>query len=253
MPNQLEPAFAFDCIVVGSGHAGSCAASSAVQSGCKRVLIVEKAPEEWVGGNGYFTAGAHRTVHGGLSDLLPIVTNVSPEFAATIDMDEYTAEDFTKDIMRLCEGKPEPDLVKALVENSRSVVEWLAKEIGVRFILSFHRQAYKIDGRQKFWGGLVLSVADEGGKGLIADHQRALKKAHIDIWYETPAVRLVTKDEAISGLVVRRADNEILLSSPTVILACGGYEANVALRADYMGKEWTRAHVSKFLLIFLPV
>lgn len=49
-----EEDFLYDCIVVGSGHAGSCAALSAVEHGCRpgRVLIVEKAPEEWVGGNG---------------------------------------------------------------------------------------------------------------------------------------------------------------------------------------------------------
>lgn len=49
-----EGEFVYDCIVVGSGHAGSCAALSAVEHGCRpeRVLIVEKAPEEWVGGNG---------------------------------------------------------------------------------------------------------------------------------------------------------------------------------------------------------
>ena len=84
-----------DCIVVGSGHAGSCAALSAIEHGCKRVLVIEKAPKEWAGGNGYFTAGAHRTVHGGLHDLLPIVHNVDPDMVSKIDMDPYTNEQFT--------------------------------------------------------------------------------------------------------------------------------------------------------------
>lgn len=49
-----EGDFIYDCILVGSGHAGSCTALSAVEHGCRpeRVLIIEKAPEEWVGGNG---------------------------------------------------------------------------------------------------------------------------------------------------------------------------------------------------------
>lgn len=241
-----QPNSFYDCIIVGSGHAGSCAALSASQAGCKRVLIVEKAPTEWVGGNGYFTAGAHRTVHGGLADLLPIVRNVRPELAATIDLDAYTAEDFTKDILRLCEGKSDPALVQALVGSSRDTIEWLAKDVGVRFILSFHRQAYKVDGRQKFWGGLVLSVEDEGGKGLIADHQRALKEAGIETWYEAPAVRLLMEEGAITGLVVRRNSEEINLLTAAVVLACGGFEASTDLRTKYMGEEWTRAHVSSW-------
>ncbi|KAH8114360.1 hypothetical protein DFH11DRAFT_1544100 [Phellopilus nigrolimitatus] len=47
----------------------SCAALSAIQFGCNRVLIVE---EEWEGGNGFFTAGAHRAAHGGLKDLISL-------------------------------------------------------------------------------------------------------------------------------------------------------------------------------------
>ena len=66
----------WDVLVVGSGHAGSCAALAAVEAGVpgSRVLIVDKCPAEWAGGNGYFTAGAHRTAHGGLQDLLPLVS-----------------------------------------------------------------------------------------------------------------------------------------------------------------------------------
>lgn len=139
----------YDCIVVGSGHAASSAALSAVEAGSKRVLVVEKGPAEWVGGNGYFTAGAHRTVHGGLQDLLDIVTNVAPELAATIDMDPYTPQQFTDDIMRLSDGRSDPAMVKAVVDGSREAVGWLAEKVGVPFIFSFNRQAYLVNGRHK--------------------------------------------------------------------------------------------------------
>ncbi|MFE5122630.1 FAD-dependent oxidoreductase [Streptomyces sp. NPDC056669] len=58
----------WDVIVVGGGNAGFCAAQSARQAGA-RVLVLEKAPRQWAGGNSYFTAGAMRTSHGGLADL----------------------------------------------------------------------------------------------------------------------------------------------------------------------------------------
>ena len=43
----------YDVIVVGGGNAGMCAALSAQEHGA-RVLVLEKAPEAWRGGNGFF-------------------------------------------------------------------------------------------------------------------------------------------------------------------------------------------------------
>lgn len=210
---------------------------------CK-VLIVDKCPEEWVGGNGYFTAGAHRTVHGGLHDLLPVISGaLPPEVVELIDMVPYTKEEFVSDIMRLGGGQSDDELVTALVENSRETVGWLADRVGVPFKFSFNRQAYEIEGRQKFWGGMVLSVED-GGKGLIAAYQVALKKAKVDVWFDTPALSLVTKDGGISGIVVRRDGQELELQSRAVILAAGGFEASAALRSKHIGADWKQAKVS---------
>ena len=122
MSAEVPTELTFDCVVVGSGHAGSCAALSARDGGCSRVLIVDKCPPEWVGGNGFFTAGAHRTVHGGLADLLPLVRNVPPAIADTIDMEPYTAEDFTKDINRLGNDRADPALVKAVVDTGKPTI-----------------------------------------------------------------------------------------------------------------------------------
>ncbi|RDX50218.1 FAD/NAD(P)-binding domain-containing protein [Lentinus brumalis] len=232
----------WDCIVVGSGHAGSCAALTARDSGCQRVLIVEKSPPEWVGGNGYFTAGAHRTVHGGLHDLLPIVTNVAPEAAANIDLAPYTADEFTRDIMRLGDSRSHPDVVKALVDGSRDAVQWLAERVNVPFILAFHRQAYLVNGRQAFWGGLALSVED-GGKGLIAADRAALDAVGVETWFDTAAVELVADGDTVVGLQVSRDGESITLRSAAVVLACGGFEASRDLRSQYLGPGWGRAKV----------
>ncbi|KAI0820432.1 FAD/NAD-P-binding domain-containing protein [Trametes gibbosa] len=241
-PTTAPQALHYDCIVVGSGHAGSCAALSARDAGCARVLIIDKCPPEWAGGNGYFTAGAHRTTHGGVQDLLPIVQNVSPEAAENIDMDPYTADDFTRDIMRLGNGRSDPQVVKAVVDDSRGAVQWLAERVGVPFILSFNRQAYLVNDRQVFWGGLVLSVED-GGKGLIAAHRAALSVAGVETWFNTPASELHFENGAIAGVIVEKDGAIVHLRSPAVVLACGGFEANKALRDKYLGSDWQRAKV----------
>jgi succinate dehydrogenase/fumarate reductase flavoprotein subunit len=207
-----------------------------------QVLLVDKCPAEWAGGNGYFTAGAHRTVHQGLQDILTVVRNVSQETAEKIDMTPYSHEDFVSDIMRLGSGKSDRSLVDALVNDSRQTIEWLAEHVGIRFTLSFNRQAYEVNGRQKFWGGMVLSV-EEGGKGLIAAHQRALKRVGVVTWFDTPALSLVMNDGAIRGLVIRKDGQELELETRSVILAAGGFEANAELRAKHLGSGWELARV----------
>lgn len=235
----------FDCIVVGSGHAGSCAALAAADAGCHNVLIVEKAPETWAGGNGYFTAGAHRTTHNGLADLLRLVQNVSSEAASKIDVEPYTAAQFKDDILRLGDGRSDRAMVDAVVDGSRAAVQWLAERIGVPFMLSFNRQAYEVDGRQKFWGGMALSVED-GGKGLMAAHQRAQRKADIKVWYDCPAVELIVEEGRVRGLVVESDSRRVRLEAPAVVLACGGFESSSDMRVKYLGPSWGRAKVSVF-------
>lgn len=232
----------YQVIVVGSGHAASCAALSAIESGCKRVLLLEKAPPEWAHGNSYFTAGAHRTVHDGLHDLLPIVRNVPPNIKDQIEMEPYTREGFVGDMIRLSGGRSDKRLVRALVDHSRGAIDWLAKHVGIPFIFSFHRQAYEVDGKQRFWGGMVLSVED-GGKELMATHQAALDRHGVEVWFNSPVIDLLFEDGSVTGVMVKKGDGELRLSSTSVILAAGGFEANPSLRVRYLGPEWLRAKV----------
>lgn len=232
----------FDCIVVGSGNAGSCAAISAKDAGCTKVLLIDKCPEQWAGGNGYFTAGAHRAVHNGLHDLLPLVCNVDSDLASKIDIDPYTAEDFTNDIMRLGEGKPDRKLVDTVVGESREIITWLSERMKMPFTFAFNRQAYLVDGRQKFWGGMALSVQN-GGKGVIATHQKALKEAGVEMWFDAPALQLITENEAVVGVIVERNREKVRVGASAVILACGGYEASRELRGKYLGGNWELAKV----------
>ncbi|KAF8208790.1 FAD/NAD(P)-binding domain-containing protein [Mycena galopus ATCC 62051] len=227
----------FDCIVIGSGNAGCCAAVSAAEAGCDKVLVVDVCPPEWVGGNGAF-----RTAHEGLQDLLPIVNNVSAEQAGLIDMDPYTRQEFLGDIMRLGDGMPDPVLAGAVVDASRETISWLATKVGLPFMLSFHRQAYDVGGRQKFWGGMVLCTED-GGKGLIASHHRALAKAKVDVWFNCPALEITMENGSVSGVVVQKDGDKMHLRSRAVVLAAGGFEANPQLREKHLGPGWERAIV----------
>ncbi|KAK5455118.1 hypothetical protein LTS15_005838 [Exophiala xenobiotica] len=230
-------------LVAGSGNAGFSAALAAKQAGAKEVLLIDKCPEDWAGGNSYFTAGAYRTVHHGKDDLLPLVNNVDEATAARIDMEPYTEQDFTNDMKRICAGRSDPALSKILIEDSNATVKWLKKN-GIRFQLSFNRQAYEIDGRLKFWGGLALKTED-GGKGLIEDHKAAARKHGVSVFYSTALQHLITDQDtgAITGASVLQNGRTIEIKVGAVILAAGGFEANPRMRSQSLGPSWDLAKV----------
>jgi succinate dehydrogenase/fumarate reductase flavoprotein subunit len=227
-----------DVLVAGSGNAGFSAAISAVQSGAKKVIIIEKSPEQWVGGNSFFTAGAFRTVHGGLDDLLPLVNNVDNDTAQKIDMEPYAPKDFSDDIYRVTAGRTDPGLSKILVQDSNATIKWLASN-GVRFQLSFNRQAYEVNGRLKFWGGMSLKTED-GGKGLIEDHLAAASRHGITVIYSTALKRLVTDPDtgAVTAAVVESSGRTAVVNTKAIVLAAGGFEANPRMRAAYLGPSF---------------
>ncbi|EEP76998.1 conserved hypothetical protein [Uncinocarpus reesii 1704] len=232
-----------DVLVAGSGNAGFSAAISAAECGARHVVLIEKSPEEWAGGNTFFTAGAFRTVHGGVSDLLPIVNNVDRETAQMIDMEPYAPKDFTHDLLRMTANRTDPELSKILVQDSNATVKWLARH-GVRFQLSYNRQAYKVDGRYKFWGGMSLKTED-GGKGLIQDHLTAARRLGVTVLYSTPLKGLI-KDPSTGAVIGARVEykgQERIVKTKAVIMAAGGFEANPRMRAQYLGPGWDMALV----------
>jgi precorrin 3B synthase CobZ len=231
-----------DVLIIGGGNAGFTAAITAAQAGAGRVVLIEKAPQEWAGGNTYFTAGAFRTVHSGIQDLLPIVNNVDGDTAKLIDMEPYTAEDFRADFDRVCSGRSDPALSQLLISESNNTIKWLARN-GIRFQLSFNRQAYEVEGRFEFWGGMSLKTED-GGKGLIADHQAAAQRNGVEVFYSTFAKSIVTSSSGdISAVIVEYKNTTTTIHTKAVILAAGGFEANPRMRSKYLGPNWDAAYV----------
>lgn len=229
-----------DVIVVGAGNAACCAALAARQNGAS-VLVLESAPAEERGGNSTYTAGAMRVAYSGVNDLLKIIPDITAEEVDTVDFGMYTEEQFFDDMARLTEYRADPDLVELLVRQSFETLCWM-REMGVRFRASFGRQAYKMNGKFRFWGGLACEVWG-GGPGLVdALHESAQKKG-IKILYEAPAVALVADDDGVHGVRAKVDGRTRDLKCRAVVLACGGFESNAEMRARYLGPSWDIAKV----------
>ena len=168
----------YDVIVVGGGNAALCAALSASEFK-KKVLVLERAPEEEAGGNSRFTAGLFRIVYNGPDDLKTLIPDLSADEIANTDFGTYTEEQFLDDMARLTEYRCDPDLTEILVKQSFPTALWM-KNKGVRFTAAWGRQAFNIGGKFKFWGGLTVEAVG-GGPGLVESLHAIAKLSLIHI------------------------------------------------------------------------
>ena len=229
-----------DVIVVGAGNAALCAALSA-RAGGARVIVLERAPFAERGGNSTFTAGAIRVAYNGVDDLVELVPDLSEEEKRTTDFGTYTEDQYFDDMARVTQHRGDPDLVELLVRRSHATLKWLRGK-GVRFVPIYGRQAFKVGGRFKFWGGLTVE-ASGGGPGLVEALHKAAERAGIEVLYEARAVALLADDRGVNGVRVRQQGKTRELRAKSVILACGGFEANAEWRTRYLGPNWDLAKV----------
>ena len=231
----------YDVVVVGSGNAGFCAAHAAREH-AEHVLIVEKAPRAWAGGNSYFTAGATRTTFTTLDDLRPILADLTDAQAAAVELPPYTPEQFMADMIRVTEGRCDRTLATILVNDAAAVVRWMHAK-GIRWKLMYERQSFTVDGTSRFFGNLPLGTVGEG-KGLIAQHTAAALASGIEIRYDTPVVGLLRDARgAVAGVVVDSPVGRAEIAARAVVLASGGFEADPMRRAAYLGPNWDVAKV----------
>jgi tricarballylate dehydrogenase len=230
----------YDVIVVGGGNAAFCAALAAAEKGAS-VLVLEAAPEEEAGGNSAFTAGAMRVVYNGVDDIKALVPDLSDDEIAITDFGTYTQDQFFDDMARVTQYRTDPDLCELLVTKSLPTLLWM-REKGIRFVPIYGRQAFKVDGKFKFWGGLTVETVG-GGPGLVEMLTTSAKKHGVEIRYETRAIDLLCEGNKVNGVRVRHENEISEIKGKSVVLASGGFEANTEWRTRYLGPGWDMAKV----------
>jgi tricarballylate dehydrogenase len=230
-----------DVVVVGGGNAALCAALSAREHGA-RVRLLEKAPEAWRGGNSFFTAGGFRFAFKTVDELYGLVGDLSTSETASMEVDPYPEDAYYDDLMRVTEDCADPDLALTLVRESQPTMRWM-REQGVRWIPMFGRQSYRVGGRFRFWGGLVLEAVG-GGPGLVDMEYASAARAGIEVRFEAKATALAVDGRGrVTGVVVRTPAGTETVSADAVVLAAGGFEANPEMRTRYLGQNWDLARV----------
>ena len=229
----------YDVIVIGKGNAALCAALSARDQGAT-VAVLEAASENESGGNSRFAGGVMRFAYESVDDLKR-VTDVTDEEIATSDFGTNTREEFFDDLYRLTSFRTDPDLSETLVTGSLDAMAWLRSK-GVRFVLNYGRQSGLVDGKRKFFGRMPIEVSG-GGAGLVQYLDQAVRKAGVDVFYDTRATSLVYDGATVQGVRVQQKGAPAEFRAKAVVIACGGFEANPEMRTRYLGPGWELAKV----------
>lgn len=228
-----------DVVVVGAGNAAMSAAISARENGAN-VIVLEKAPEAEKGGNTTFTHGSIRFAYNGVEDLKQIMPDLTPEDIEVTDFGTYTEEEFFDDMCRVTNYRTDPELASLLTSESFKTMKWLQSH-KVRFVPIYGRQAFKVDGKFKFWGGMIVETVG-GGPGLVEALHEEAERLGIQVLFDAMATELIHDDAGVHGVIFKHKGKTTEVHAKAVILASGGFHANTEMRTRYLGPKWDLAH-----------
>jgi tricarballylate dehydrogenase len=197
----------YDVAVVGGGNAGLTAALVAREQGA-RVLVLDCAPRALRGGNSRHTRNL-RCIHAAPTDVLT---------------ESYLGQELMADIERVNGGETDPELARLVVERSAEVLGWMQKH-GVRFQRSL-RGTLQLSRTNAFFLG--------GGTALMNSYYAAAERLGIDVRYDAEVVDLRLRDGRCDSLTVRTRDGTEQIGAHAIVLAAGGFEANL----DWLRAAW---------------
>jgi tricarballylate dehydrogenase len=232
----------YDVIVAGAGNAALAAAASARNAGAQRVVVLEKAPQALRGGNTYYSGGLLRMRLDGVEEILHLAPQAREVPGFMEGVEPYPGEAFRADLMLMTQGQTDPELSELLISNSYETARWMAQE-GIRFEPAISLSAVRVGGTIKWSRGAIIRAVGEG-VGLSRMWFDAAERKGVEIRYAASATRLLQDGSGrVCGVVVRDSNGVHQVTARAVVLGCGGFEANTAWRAQYLGRPWDIARV----------
>ncbi|MBF8290846.1 MAG: Tricarballylate dehydrogenase, partial [Chloroflexi bacterium] len=199
--------------------------------------------KELRGGNTHYSGGLFRFAYDRPEDLLPLVPDVErelPGFPAGVE--PYPQKSFWQDLLRVTEGRTDPELGEILIGRSFDTVRWMVKH-GIAMEPALSLSGVRVGNTVKWSPGAIIRARHEG-VGLSAMWFKVAEARGIEIRYGTSAVRLLQdKRGRVTGVATQDAEGFGEITARAVVLGCGGFEANPEWRARYLGRPWDSAKV----------
>ncbi|BES63995.1 urocanate reductase [Gottschalkiaceae bacterium SANA] len=204
----------YDVVVIGAGGAGLSAAIKAKVSGAENVVVIEKMP--FAGGNTLLSyaelacAGNWLQVEKGIED---------------------SNEQFAKEMWEGGGMLARKEMVDTVVNNALDAALWLRDYVGVEY------QDYLVHE-----GGHSVARAVEPielGAGMITPLVKKAEELGVQIMYNTKAEDLVQDETGrVVGVQVSAGESTATFTADKgVVLAAGGFGANIEMREQY-NKRW---------------
>jgi tricarballylate dehydrogenase len=199
----------FDVLVIGGGNAALCAAICARRAGA-RVLVVESAIKDFRGGNSRHTRDI-RYMHKGATQF---VTGA------------YGAEEFWEDLFQVTGGQTNEQLARLTICASEDLGDWMPAS-GVRW-------------QKPLSGTLHLARSNlfmlGGGKAMINAYYDTAIRLGVEIFYESEVSELKMREGEFLSASVGRNGAVHEISAKAVVVASGGFEANIPWLKEYWGE-----------------
>jgi tricarballylate dehydrogenase len=199
----------YDVAVLGGGNAALCAALTAAERGA-RVIVVERAPRVFRGGNSRHTRNL-RCMHTAPTDVLT---------------DAYTEDEFMADVLRVTGGVTDETLARIMIRASASAPQRMGR-FGVRFQPSL-RGTLHLGRTNAFFLG--------GGKALMNSAYAAAGRLGVHVVYDTEVVGLTISNGRFESATIRGSSGTTEVQAKTVVLAAGGFESNLEWLAEIWGE-----------------
>jgi fumarate reductase flavoprotein subunit len=202
----MSDSISTDIAVIGSGATGLAAALTAAEGGA-RVMVFEK--QRSLGGTSNFFHG-----------MFAVESDMQRERYIT-----YSRDEAFKNIMEYSHWRANPRLVRAIVNESPSIINWLQKQ-GVIFtdatinMPGMPRTYHQVKGL---------------GAAVVACLVVKAKEKGVDIRPGVPVQRIRKQGNKISGLIVDKDEEEVPVDAQAVIIASGGYANNREWIKKYAG------------------
>ena len=210
----------YDVIVLGGGNAAMCAAIAARHL-VPRVLVLERAPEHMRGGNTRHTRNIR----------------CSHLAADQFFSGPYTEQELLQDLIGVTGGPANMDLAKFAIRQSSKLPQWMS-EHGVNW-------------QQPLAGTLHLGRTNRwflgGGKALLNTYYRTGSRMGIDIRYDAFVDDLIIENGRFEAVSLKKAGPAELVRGRAVVVATGGYEANI----EWLKRHWGAA-ADNFLIRGTP-
>lgn len=207
--STLDLSQPFDVLIIGGGNAALCAAMSAGRMNA-RVLLLESAPEVFRGGDSRHTRNL-RYVHDSPTDVL-----TGP----------YTEAECWDDLIRITGGKTNEDLARFTLHESANLGVWM-EEHGCRFQAPL-RGTLHLSRTNAFFLG--------GGKALLNAYYHTAQQLGVQVAYDAEVSDLRLDNGRFATAIVGSDDTTIEVRAKTVVVAAGGFQANIPWLKEYWGE-----------------